>query len=45
MLKFLLIHFVERAGAEVVECACVIGLSDLKVLAKLNHCFCKLFAS
>ncbi|XP_020213073.1 adenine phosphoribosyltransferase 5 isoform X2 [Cajanus cajan] len=30
------IRLLERAGAEVVECACVIGLSDLKVRRKLN---------
>ncbi|KAH1094151.1 hypothetical protein GLYMA_14G115700v4 [Glycine max] len=30
------IILLERADAEVVECACVIGLSDLKVRSKLN---------
>ncbi|KAK7384690.1 hypothetical protein VNO78_30391 [Psophocarpus tetragonolobus] len=30
------IRLLELAGAEVVECACVIGLSDLKVRCKLN---------
>ncbi|XP_047157086.1 adenine phosphoribosyltransferase 5-like isoform X3 [Vigna umbellata] len=30
------IRLLELAGAEVVECACVIGLSDLKVRSKLN---------
>ncbi|XP_022637437.1 adenine phosphoribosyltransferase 5 isoform X1 [Vigna radiata var. radiata] len=30
------IRLLEVAGAEVVECACVIGLSDLKVGSKLN---------
>ncbi|KAL2963400.1 hypothetical protein AAZX31_17G198900 [Glycine max] len=30
------IRLLERADAEVVECACVIGLSDLKVRCKLN---------
>lgn len=28
-------YFVERSGAEVVECACVIGVPEVKVMAKL----------
>ncbi|XP_027331098.1 adenine phosphoribosyltransferase 5-like isoform X3 [Abrus precatorius] len=30
------IRLLERAGGEVVECACVIGLPDLKVQCRLN---------
>ena len=32
ILWFLATCFVERVGAEVVECACVIGVPDVKVI-------------
>jgi len=38
--KILLCFFPERVGAEVVECACVIELPELKVCLKLLYsCF------
>jgi len=34
-LCFLYTNYVERAKAEVVECACVIGVPEVKVMTQL----------